>query len=332
MDRLIDPLLAPFTVEPTGRMLLGWGIAQFFIFTLVVLRVAGLMTIGPLYGNRTIPGRAKALFALAMAALLTPTLPQLSVIGFSRLDADGNGFVERDEVPGLIAERYERRLEQLGRTQTGALRPSEWPATPPLPTDILEYAKIGVTEFALGLSLGLGVATLLSGLQFAGEMIDQQTGIALSEVFNPGFEELDGSVTGRFLFLFGTTVFLVMPPLDGHLVLLSALIETFQTLPVAEATIATPTIELLSSLVHVSLILALQVAAPVLATMSLVSLSMGFLGHTVPQVNVFMIGFPIRAAINVAILVVTFSGASATLVETLAGGLDALRHSLTALP
>lgn len=332
MDRLIDPLLFPFTAEPAGRQLLGWGMGQFVVFTLVLLRVAGLMTIGPLYGNRTIPMRAKALLTLSVAALLTPTLSQASAGGFARLDANGDGRIERSEVPELLADRFERRLAELSRAESAWLGPEEWPAPAPLPTDVAEYARIGVTEFAVGLALGLGVTILLSGLQLAGELIDQQTGIALSEIFNPGFEELDGSVTGRFLFLFGTTGFLLMTPLDGHLLLLSALVETFQTLPVAEATITAPTVDLLSGLVHASLVLGLQVAAPVLAAMSLVALSMGFLGHTVPQVNVFVVGFPIRAAANLGILALTFSGASATVVETLETGIDLLRHSLTGLP
>lgn len=332
MDRLLDPLLTPFTAEPAGRQIVGWGMAQVAVFTLVLLRIAGLMTVGPLYGNRTIPMRAKALLSFALAALLTPVLPYAAAEGFARLDANGNGRVERAEVPELLADRFERRLRDLSREQAGWLRPSEWPSAPPLPSDVAEYAKIGVTEFALGLALGLGVTTLLSGLQLAGELIDQQTGIALSEIFNPGFEELDGSVTGRFLFLFGTAAFLLMTPLDGHLLLLSALVETFQTLPVAEATITEPSIDLLSGLVHGSLVLAIQVAAPVLAAMSLVALSMGFLGHTVPQVNVFVVGFPIRAAANLGILALTFSGAAGTLVETLTVGIDVLRHSLTGLP
>jgi flagellar biosynthetic protein FliR len=332
MDGLLDPLLTPFTAEPAGRQLLGSGITQFAVFALVLLRIAGLMTVGPLYGNRTIPMRAKALLSFALAALLTPVLPYAAAKGFARLDANDDGRIERAEVPELLADRFERRLRDLSREKAGWLRPNEWPAVPPLPANVADYARIGVTEFAIGLALGLGVTTLLSGLQLAGELIDQQTGIALSEIFNPGFEELDGSVTGRFLFLFGTTAFLLMTPLDGHLLLLSALVETFQTLPVAEATITAPSIDLLSGLVHASLVLALQVAAPVLAAMSLVALSMGFLGHTVPQVNVFVIGFPIRAAANLGILALTFSGGAATLVETLTAGIDLLRHSLTGLP
>ena len=332
MNGFFDSMLAPFTADAAGRHFLGWGMTQFVVFTLVTLRIAGLMTVGPLYGNRTVPMRAKALFAMTLAALLTPTLPQAATAGVARLDADHDGRIERNEVPDLISDRFERALASLGRETAGWIRPDEWPATTPLPQTAIDFARIGVTEFAIGLVLGLGVTTLLAALQFAGEMIDQQTGIALSEIFNPGFEELDGSVTGRFLFLFGTAIFLLMPPLDGHLLLLSALIDTFGTLPVGEAVLGAPAIELLSELVHVSLVLGLQVAAPALAAMSLVALAMGFLGHTVPQVNVLVIGFPIRAAANIGILALTFSGAAGTLVETLHAGIDDLRHVLTGLP
>ena len=332
MDALINPLLAPLTAEPAGRALLGWGMLQMTAFTLVLLRIAGLMTLGPLWGNRMIPMQARALLALGLAALLTPTLPQAAAIGFARLDADGNGRIAADEVPAQLQSRFQRRLSDLGRGAEADLTPQEWPAAPQLPVSILDYAATAVTEFALGLALGLGVATLLSGLQLAGELIDQQTGLALAEVFNPGFEELDGGATGRFLFLFGTAVFLALPPLDGHLLVFAALVETFQTLPVGEATISADLVHLLSALVHGSMVLGLQVAAPVLAAMSLVALAMGMLGHTVPQVNVLVIGFPIRAIINLAILALTFSGAAETLILTLTQAIDALRHTLSGLP
>ena len=332
MDALIDPLLAPLTAEPAGRALLGAAMTQLVGFTLVLLRIAGLMTLGPLWGNRTIPMQARALLALGLAALLTPTLPSAAVVGFGRLDADADGRVAAEEVPARLRPRFERRLADLGRAAGGSLRPLEWLGPPTLPVSVLDYAATAVVEFALGLALGLGVATLLSGLQLAGELIDQQTGIALAEVFNPGYEELDGGATGRFLFLFGTAVFLTLPPLDGHLLVFAALVETFQTLPVGEATVSPDLVHLLSSLVHASLVLGLQVAAPILAAMSLVALAMGMLGHTVPQVNVLVIGFPIRAMVNMGLLALTFSGAAETLILTLTDGIDTLRQTLTALP
>ena len=135
---MIDPLLSPFTAEPAGRQLLGWGIGQFVVFSLVLLRVAGLMTIGPLYGNRTIPMRSKALLSVAIAALLTPVLSAASAGGFARLDEDGSGRVERSEVPEPLADRFERRLRDLSREEEGWLKPEEWPSAAPLPTNVAD--------------------------------------------------------------------------------------------------------------------------------------------------------------------------------------------------
>ena len=62
--------------------------------------------------------------------------------------------------------------------------------------------------------------------------------------------------------------------------------------------------------------------------MSLVALTMGFLGHTVPQVNVLVIGFPVRAMVSLLVLSATFSGASRAVVDIVPGVIDQLRHVL----
>jgi flagellar biosynthetic protein FliR len=114
--------------------------------------------------------------------------------------------------------------------------------------------------------------------------------------------------------------------------MVSAMLDTFQTLPVGDAFVAPAAVDLVRDLVHESLILAVQVAAPMLATMSLLSLSMGFLGHTVPQVNLLVVGFPVRAVTSMLILAVTFSGAGKVVVDTVPDAIDRLRIALTNLP
>jgi len=111
--------------------------------------------------------------------------------------------------------------------------------------------------------------------------------------------------------------------------MISALVETFQTLPVGEAFVSVSAIDYLRDLVHLSLVLAVQVAAPMLAIMSLVALTMGFLGHTVPQINVLVVGFPIRALANMLILLLTFSGAARLVVDLVPTVIDNMRGILT---
>src|SRR5205823_6307896 len=122
-------------------------------------------------------------------------------------------------------------LVKAGKKPDDSLTPAEFRLDLPLPKSLLDYAWFAVAEFGLGLAMGLGVLTIVSALQLAGYLIDQQTGVSLGEVFNP---ELDtsSSLTGETLHWLGTAIFLLI---GGHVLVITALIDTFHTLPVGYA-------------------------------------------------------------------------------------------------
>ncbi|MGE3180931.1 MAG: flagellar biosynthetic protein FliR, partial [Phycisphaerae bacterium] len=255
------------------------------------------------------------------------TLSEQPKLAFHRLDVDHNHRLARDEVPEHLLSRYDALVDGSSIPVGDGLTKTQFHYTLALPATLLDYVWAAAGEFGLGLVLGLGVLTILSGMQLAGETIDQQTGTAIGEIANPALD-INGSVTGQFLFMFAVTVLILMEPTGYHLILMSALVQTFQTIPVGDAFVSTSAIELLRDLVHESLILGVQVAAPILATMSLVGLTMGFLGHTVPQVNVLVVGFPVRAIINLLILAVTLSGAAELIIDIVPGVIDRMFHAL----
>jgi len=123
----------------------------------------------------------------------------------------------------------------------------------------------------------------------------------------------------------GLVVFLIV---GGHHLIVSALVDTFQALPVGYAWVSPPALELLSNLVHQSLVLAIQISAPVMGMMAIVGLAMGFLGHTIPQLNVLVIGFPVRTLVGLLILGLALPGIAETLAHTLPGGILQLRDVL----
>ena len=122
---------------------------------------------------------------------------------------------------------------------------------------------------------------------------------------------------------------LLMEPMGGHLMLVQTLIETFDAMPVGQAVIFSGTPMLLTEMVHKSLLLAVQVAAPVLATMSLVTVCLGYLGHSVPQFNQLAVGFPIRAAVGILILAVTLSGVSRVVVDAIPEAIQRMQIALS---
>jgi flagellar biosynthesis protein FliR len=322
-----DPL-AEFTVRQGFQ----WAMLNFYTFTLVMMRMSGLMTIGPLFGQPVVPANIRVLIVVSISILVTPTLDNHARLAFRQLDVNEDGRLVRDEVPEHLHDRFDVLLQTYGAPEEFGLTIDQYHYTVEMPTSIAGYGRLILGEFALGFVLGLGVLIVLSGLQMAGQLVDQQSGIAIGDVVNPGLD-MSGSISGQHLYLLGVVVFLVMTPADGapmngHLHIVSALVETFQTLPVGEATISVSSIHLLRDLVHQSLVLAVLVAAPLLAVMSLVALAMGFLGHTVPQINVLIVGFPIRAMVSLFVLAISMSSVGRLVVDMVPRAIDGLQAAL----
>jgi len=328
----VDGLWATRLAELWQTWLVHSALTTFYTFLLVLVRLSGLMVVGPVFGQAVVPANVRALLVVALAFLVTPLVQQQARLGFRELDSNADGRLTLAETPPQLQPRFERLARRAGvEPAQAAFTVDEFRAAVQLPRTLVELTVQLVQELGLGFVLGLGVLTLLSGLQLAGQIIDQQTGMVLGEIFNPGLE-LDGTLSGQFLYWFGLTAFLVTTPLNGHLLIVSALLDTFRTLPPGEAFLLLSTWELLRALVHDSFVLAIQVAAPVLAAMSLVALAMGFLSHTVPQINILVIGFAVRAMLSLLVLAAALAGVGYEVADRVAAGVDLIRTTLTGLP
>ncbi|HLJ11963.1 MAG TPA: flagellar biosynthetic protein FliR [Planctomycetaceae bacterium] len=325
MDFLLPDGAADALAMPDLGRLLNGATGAFVAFTLIVTRLSGMLVIGPVFGHPNIPVQVRVFLVLAISLVITPTL-----LGsdqqrtFRLLDRNADGLLTQDELPGSLHPQFARLIENAEKQEGDGLTVDEFHLTLPLPASLFEYAWLALVEFAMGIGLGLGVLTIVSGLQMAGGLIDQQIGTSLGSVFNPEFET-DASLSGQMLYQLGLVVFLV---LGGHYLIVSALVDTFQTLPVGYAWISPPAVELLSDLVRQSLVLAVQISAPVMGTMAVIGLAMGFLGHTIPQINVLVVGFPIRTLGGLAIMGLATPAIVEALARVLPGGIEQLRLAL----
>lgn len=328
MNSLIADLPVGALTAPDLAQFLRGATSAFVAFTLIVTRLGGMVAVGPVFGHPGIPLQIRVFLVLAMSLVITPSL-----VGsdqqrtFQLLDSNRDRLLTLDEVPAPLESQFKSLLRQAGKGGDDALAADEFHLALPLPETLFEYAWLAAVEFALGIALGLGVMTIVSGLQMAGSLIDQQIGVSLGSVFNPEFES-DASLSGELLHQLGLVVFLIV---GGHHLIVSALVDTFQTLPVGYAWISPPAIELLSGLVHQSLVLAVQISAPVMGMMAVIGLAMGFLGHTIPQLNVLVVGFPVRTLVGLFILGLAIPGIAEVLSRALPEGIEQLRDVLMGL-
>jgi flagellar biosynthetic protein FliR len=332
----VDTLLSNLSLDSLPGSLPGADLAQllngatgaFVAFTLIVTRMSGLAVIAPIFGHPNIPVKIRVFLVLAISLVITPILLANShARTFHLLDRDGDRLLTSDEVPESLAGPLAELLKKAGKQPGQGLAVDEFFLTLPVPENVLAYAWLSLLEFALGIALGLGVLTIVSGLQMAGSLIDAQIGMSLGNVFNPQFQT-ESSLSGEMLYQLGLVVFLIV---GGHHLVISALIDTFQTLPVGYAWVSSDAIHLLSDLVHQSLVLAVQISAPMMGMMAVVGLAMGFLGHTIPQLNVLVVGFPVRTLVGLLLLGLAIPAITEALARIVPGGIMQLRQVLMGL-
>jgi flagellar biosynthetic protein FliR len=179
-----------------------------------------------------------------------------------------------------------------------------WPLIPAswgqnLPTSILPYALVVVKEAALGMTIGFLAKVLFDGIIAAASLVGYQMGFGTASLFIPDA----GQQMDSFTAFHRIVVLLLFLAMDFHHVYLSALTETFRALGPGQFWINSQNIELLIS--HSALVFssAIQLAAPVLIALLFATAALGLMARAVPQLNVFIISFPVGFFIGLLVYI-----------------------------
>jgi len=172
----------------------------------------------------------------------------------------------------------------------------------PIPLDGTYFLLI-MKEVVVGLAIGIVAFIVMSAIQIAGGFIDFQMGFAIANVIDPQ-TGAQSPLLGQF---FNAVALLLLLTLNGHHLLLDGIFYSYDFngltqlgLTFGEENFA---VFITKTFAQVFLI-AFQMAVPVVATLFLVDLALGITARTVPQLNIFVVGFPIKITVSFLVLVV----------------------------
>lgn len=180
-------------------------------------------------------------------------------------------------------------------------------------------------ELAFGLAMGMALSFVFIATQWSGEIIGQQMGMNLSEVFDPQFGA-QSTVIGDLYFMLTLVIFLLI---RGHHAMLIALRYSFDALPLLSISVNPSIFDLLLGLFHSCTMLAVQLAAPLLVTMLVVDVALGFIGKTMPQFNVMTAGLSLRSGIGLIVILVGIGLTSSVIRDALTDSLTAVQTAWT---
>ncbi|MFW0758817.1 flagellar biosynthetic protein FliR [Pseudomonas sp. H11T01] len=173
------------------------------------------------------------------------------------------------------------------------------PALPPMPqVHALDLSALMLIaeQIIIGALLGFSLQLFFQAFVVAGQIISIQMGMGFASMVDPT-NGVSAAVIGQFLTMLVSLLFLAM---NGHLVVLEVLIESFTTLPVGSATLVNHFWELAGKLGWV-FGAAMLLVLPAITALLVVNIAFGIMTRAAPQLNIFSVGFPLILVLGMVI-------------------------------
>lgn len=163
------------------------------------------------------------------------------------------------------------------------------------------YFFLIIKEALVGLFIGFLAYMMLSAIQIAGGFIDFQMGFAIANVIDPQ-TGAQSPIIGQYLYMFSI---LFLLSINGHHMIIRGIMSSYQLIPIEQLMLSFSNENLALFVIKAfsfMFLIAFQMAVPIVASIFLVDVALGILARTVPQLNVFVVGFPIKIGVSFILL------------------------------
>lgn len=188
--------------------------------------------------------------------------------------------------------------------------------------EMLTFFMLSAIEVAFGLAIGYVTKLIFAIAEMAGQLIDFQVGFSMASVYDPTIGT-NVSNYGRVYYWLSICIFFI---LDMHHRIIAAIIKSYEYVPLGQVSIQGSTVEAIVVQFAQVFELALNLAAPMIIVVLITDIVLGVISKTVPQINVLMLGMPLKSIVSFFITMVMLSWLMDTMgntVSTIPGYMEA---------
>jgi flagellar biosynthetic protein FliR len=169
-----------------------------------------------------------------------------------------------------------------------------------LPTDILPLALMAAREACIGFGIGFIITMVFMAIETAGSFIDMTAGFAFATTIDP-VHGTNSALAARMHNLLAGLLFFVT---NSHHLVVKGLADSFVLAPIGEMSFNPAVTSGMTDLFISLFLIALRIAMPVMAAVFLADLAMAITSRIVPQMNVLMVGFPLKMGVGMVGMIV----------------------------
>jgi flagellar biosynthetic protein FliR len=167
--------------------------------------------------------------------------------------------------------------------------------------NVLQLGLIIAKEFIVGITIGFVAYMSFTAIYVAGEIIDMQLGFGIVNVMDP-ISNIQVPITSNLYFILSMLVYMAV---NGHHALIKALFDSYNIIPLGTAVFNHSLINSMLVLFGNIFAIGFKIAAPIVAAILITDIALGTISRMVPQLNVFVIGMPLKIFVGIAVLVVS---------------------------
>lgn len=156
-------------------------------------------------------------------------------------------------------------------------------------------------ELMVGLIIGFISYAFFSAFYVMGQIIDMKIGFGMVNVVDPQ-NKSQVPLMGNFYYILA---FLMLLSIDGHHNIISALMDSYNFIPIGSFKYTQETMDILINTLAQSFELGFKLSTPIIAVIFLTDIVLGIISKTIPQMNVFVVGMPLKVMIGMLIVLVS---------------------------
>lgn len=164
-----------------------------------------------------------------------------------------------------------------------------------------EFSIAAMKEFSIGIILGFVSFLIFSAIYLAGQLIDTQIGFGIVNVIDP-VSNIQVPITANFYYTLAMVIFL---SINGHHMLIEALVKSYTILPIGAMTVTDALAAQMTTLMGYLFIIGFKISAPVIAAILICDVALGIMARTMPQMNIFVVGMPLKIMLGLVVLLIT---------------------------
>ncbi len=207
----------------------------------------------------------------------------------------------------------------LGLAITIAVTPA-LPAMPPVEAASGIGLLILAQQLLIGFAMGFALRLVFSAIDMAGTLISNQAGLGFATAYDPQ-NTSQTPVISEFI---GFLALLVFLSINGHLMVITTLIQSFTAIPVGLGAVKPASWQNIAAAGSVIFSSGVFLALPILVTLMITNVALGILGRVAPQLNLIAIGFPVTIVMGFAALLASLNYLSAPFQQLFEYGLQSM--------